>query len=114
MLYIICIMLYIIFSDILNISSILSVREWYSWHFPELKEQVKDNFMFAQCAAFIKDKSALSEETHLQGLTEITGDETVALGLYLLLVILLVVFIIVVIAIIISSSCSYYYISSHI
>ena len=33
---------------------IIQVREWYSWHFPELKEVVKDNFLFAQCAAYIK------------------------------------------------------------
>jgi nucleolar protein 56 len=58
----------------------MRVREWYSWHFPELKELVKDNFMFAQCAAFIKDKSSISEETHLEGLTEITGDETISLS----------------------------------
>ena len=32
----------------------IQVREWYSWHFPELKEVVKDNFLFAQCAAYIK------------------------------------------------------------
>ncbi len=32
----------------------MRVREWYSWHFPELKELVKDNYMFARCAAFIQ------------------------------------------------------------
>lgn len=32
----------------------MRVREWYSWHFPELKEVVKDNYMFARCAAFIQ------------------------------------------------------------
>jgi nucleolar protein 56 len=32
----------------------MRVREWYSWHFPELKEIVKDNFAYARCAAFIK------------------------------------------------------------
>ena len=55
----------------------MRVREWYSWHFPELKEIVKDNFMFAQCAAYIKDKSLLSEE-HLPGLVEIVGEDDVA------------------------------------
>ena len=32
----------------------MRVKEWYCWHFPELKEIVSDNFMFARCAAFIK------------------------------------------------------------
>jgi nucleolar protein 56 len=32
----------------------MRVKEWYSWHFPELKEHVKDNYLFARCAAFIK------------------------------------------------------------
>lgn len=52
----------------------MRVREWYSWHFPELKDIVKDNFMFAQCAAFIKDKTSLTEES-LDDLTGIVGDE---------------------------------------
>lgn len=32
----------------------MRVREWYSWHFPELKDVVKDNYMFARCAAAIQ------------------------------------------------------------
>lgn len=32
----------------------MRVREWYCWHFPELRELVKDNYMFARCASFIK------------------------------------------------------------
>jgi len=55
----------------------MRVREWYSWHFPELKDIVKDNLLFAQCAAYIKDKSALSEE-QLEGLTAIVGDEGIS------------------------------------
>jgi len=37
----------------------MRVREWYSWHFPELKDLVKDNYMFARCAAYIQDKNSL-------------------------------------------------------
>jgi len=37
----------------------MRVREWYSWHFPELKDIVKDNYMFARCAAYIQNKSSL-------------------------------------------------------
>eukprot|EP01038_Epipyxis_sp_PR26KG_P015860 gene15860-21494_t len=55
----------------------MRVREWYSWHFPELKEIVTDNFLFAKCASYIKDKSLLSEE-HLEGLTAIVGDEDIS------------------------------------
>ena len=32
----------------------MRVKEWYSWHFPELKAVVPDNYMFARCAAYIK------------------------------------------------------------
>jgi nucleolar protein 56 len=55
----------------------MRVREWYSWHFPELKQIVSDNFVFARSAAYIKDKSQLSEE-HLAGLTEIVGEEAIS------------------------------------
>jgi len=73
----------------------MRVREWYSWHFPELKELVKDNYMFARCAALIQDKGSLfvssaadeddEEETDdsaqakkLAGIIEIVGDPEVA------------------------------------
>lgn len=75
----------------------MRVREWYSWHFPELKDIVKDNYMFARCAAYIQDKSSLfahvnpskeddddqsdAEETKddkLPGLIEIVGDVELA------------------------------------
>lgn len=76
----------------------MRVREWYSWHFPELKELVKDNYMFARCAAFIQDKKTLFSssaknddddgsggdgdeemtEDKLPGLVEIVGDEEMA------------------------------------
>ena len=74
----------------------MRVREWYSWHFPELKDLVKDNYMYARCAAFIQDKRTLcstsagqstsedgedggdSAEDKLPGLVEIIGDEDVA------------------------------------
>jgi len=55
----------------------MRVKEWYSWHFPELKQVVTDNFIFARCASYIKDKSKLSEE-QLPGLVEIVGEEEIA------------------------------------
>jgi len=71
----------------------MRVKEWYSWHFPELKDIVSDNYMFARCAAFIQDKKSLfsiesierdgendtSEQTDkLSGLIEIVGDDVIA------------------------------------
>jgi nucleolar protein 56 len=32
----------------------MRVREWYGWHFPELKNIVRDNYLYARCAAFIQ------------------------------------------------------------
>lgn len=63
----------------------MRVREWYSWHFPELRDIVKDNIMFARAAAYIQDKSTLfgssegeEKEDKLPGLTEIVGEEETA------------------------------------
>lgn len=39
----------------------MRVKEWYSWHFPELKDIVKDNYIFARCAAYIQ----VSHDLHL-------------------------------------------------
>lgn len=63
----------------------MRVREWYSWHFPELRDIVKDNVMFARAAAYIQDKSTLcvssdsdDKEDKTAGLVEILGDEELA------------------------------------
>ena len=76
----------------------MRIREWYSWHFPELKELVKDNYMFARCAALIQNKSSLfakededaeidaipvlggtlTAAEKMEKLKEITGDDDVA------------------------------------
>ncbi|CAA3002947.1 nucleolar 56-like [Olea europaea subsp. europaea] len=52
----------------------MRVREWYSWHFPELAKIVNDNYLYAKVAKYVEDKSQLSED-HLSGLTDIVGDE---------------------------------------
>ncbi|XP_019198634.1 PREDICTED: nucleolar protein 56-like [Ipomoea nil] len=52
----------------------MRVREWYSWHFPELVKIINDNYLYAKLAKFIEDKSQLSEDS-LPALTEIVGDE---------------------------------------
>lgn len=70
----------------------MRVREWYSWHFPELKDLVKDNYMFARAAALVQDRTTLfqkkndedddenedSASSKLSSLTDIVGDPEVA------------------------------------
>lgn len=59
----------------LNIMCFLvAIREWYSWHFPELVKIVNDNYIYAKAATFIKEKSKLTDEA-LPELTEIVGEE---------------------------------------
>ncbi|KAG9153637.1 hypothetical protein Leryth_008561 [Lithospermum erythrorhizon] len=52
----------------------MRVREWYSWHFPELVKIINDNYLYAKVAKYVDDKSTLSEDS-VPGLTEIVGDE---------------------------------------
>ena len=40
---------------------VMRVREWYSWHFPELVRVVSDNYLYARLTLLVKDKAALSE-----------------------------------------------------
>ena len=41
---------------------VMRVREWYSWHFPELVKVVNDNYQYSRLALLIKDKSSLTED----------------------------------------------------
>ncbi|KAJ6807790.1 nucleolar protein 56-like [Iris pallida] len=52
----------------------MRVREWYSWHFPELVKIVNDNYLYAKLAKFVQNKSELSDE-HIPQLADIIGDE---------------------------------------
>ncbi|XP_042462577.1 nucleolar protein 56-like [Zingiber officinale] len=52
----------------------MRVREWYSWHFPELVKIINDNYLYAKIAKFVEDKSDLSEN-HIPELSELIGDE---------------------------------------
>ncbi|MED6168688.1 snoRNP complex protein nop56 [Stylosanthes scabra] len=52
----------------------MRVREWYSWHFPELLKIVNDNYLYAKVAKFIEDKAKLAEDK-IPELTDIVGDE---------------------------------------
>merc|ERR1712195_64300 len=55
----------------------MRVREWYSWHFPELVKIVNDNVMFAKLAIAIRNKTELNDGS-LEMLEELTQDETKA------------------------------------
>jgi len=55
----------------------MRVREWYSWHFPELYSIVNDGYMFCRVVSFVKHKSTLNEEM-LPGLEEILGNADAA------------------------------------
>ncbi|CAK4675299.1 hypothetical protein LEN26_005094 [Aphanomyces euteiches] len=52
----------------------MRVREWYSWHFPELVKIVSDNYIYARCASFIQNRTSLSEDS-VEELAKITMDE---------------------------------------
>jgi len=53
----------------------MRVREWYSWHFPELARLVKDNIMFARLAATIRRKEDANESLR-DRLEEVTLDSS--------------------------------------
>jgi nucleolar protein 56 len=55
----------------------MRVREWYSWHFPELVKIVNDNYMFARLVLLIKRRDSLSQDS-LAAVEAITMDESKA------------------------------------
>jgi nucleolar protein 56 len=56
----------------------MRVREWYSWHFPELVKIVSDNQRYAQIALFVKDKKTLTDESLHDLAALVEDDEGVA------------------------------------
>lgn len=52
----------------------MRVREWYSWHFPELVKIVNDNYVYSKIAKFVVNKSDLAEKD-IPALADIIGDE---------------------------------------
>ncbi|KAI9929217.1 hypothetical protein ASPWEDRAFT_168943 [Aspergillus wentii DTO 134E9] len=56
----------------------MRVREWYSWHFPELVKIVSDNQRYAQLALFVKDKKNLTDENLHDIAALVEDDEGVA------------------------------------
>lgn len=56
----------------------MRVREWYSWHFPELVKIVSENQKYAKVALFVKDKKNLSEESLHDLAAVVDEDEDIA------------------------------------
>jgi len=55
----------------------MRIREWYSYHFPELIKIVSDNYLFSKLVHFIKNRKEL-DESKLEGIEEIIGDSAKA------------------------------------
>jgi len=59
----------------------MRVREWYSWHFPELVRIVPDNYKFARLVKLIRNKSTLTQES-IDAIADVTADQDVAQAVY--------------------------------
>ncbi|XP_033340209.2 nucleolar protein 56 [Megalopta genalis] len=55
----------------------MRIREWYSYHFPELVKIVPENYMYAKVTQLIKNRKELTEEK-LEALEEIVMDSAKA------------------------------------
>ncbi|KAI9788193.1 MAG: snoRNP complex protein nop56 [Peltula sp. TS41687] len=56
----------------------MRVREWYSWHFPELIKIVSENQQYARLALFIGDKKTLSDDRLHELAAEVNDDANIA------------------------------------
>ncbi|KAJ5888489.1 Nucleolar protein 56 [Penicillium taxi] len=56
----------------------MRVREWYSWHFPELYRIVPDNQRYSEVALFVQDKKSLTDESLHDLAALVEDDKTVA------------------------------------
>lgn len=52
----------------------MRLREWFSWHFPELAKIVTDNTIYAKLVFMLENKNNATEE-NLKSIEEITLDE---------------------------------------
>ncbi|CAD1480471.1 unnamed protein product, partial [Heterotrigona itama] len=55
----------------------MRIREWYSYHFPELLKIVPENYMYAKVAKLIKDRKEFTDEK-LEALEQIVMDSAKA------------------------------------
>lgn len=59
----------------------MRIREWYSYHFPELVKIVPENYLFAKAAKFIGDRKSLTEEK-VEELEKIVMDASKAQAIF--------------------------------
>ncbi|XP_028391508.1 nucleolar protein 56-like [Dendronephthya gigantea] len=59
----------------------MRIREWYSYHFPELVKIIADNLLYARVVKYIKSRKDLTEDK-LEGLEEIVEDEAKTKAIY--------------------------------
>jgi len=52
----------------------MRIREWYSYHFPELFKLIPDQYKYVKCATVIMDRKNLNDETLIK-VNEIIDDE---------------------------------------
>lgn len=52
----------------------MRLREWFSWHFPELGKIVTDNSIYAKIVLFIENKDNINEDMR-EKLQELTLDD---------------------------------------
>ena len=53
----------------------MRVKEWYGWHFPEMKKLVNDNVQYCQLCIAVKDKKNLQDPAYVQTIKDIVGDD---------------------------------------
>ena len=56
----------------------MRVREWYSWHFPELIKVVSDNHRYARLVLIVKNKKSLTDESLHDIAAVVDDDEGIA------------------------------------
>lgn len=59
----------------------MRIKEWFAWHFPELKQLVTDNKIFAKVVSIIGSRDQLDESMREQ-LIEVTNDEDIVNSIY--------------------------------
>jgi len=55
----------------------MRIKEWYSWHYPELAKIVTDNRLFTRIVDIYGDKKNINDEA-LEAIEELTTDAELA------------------------------------
>jgi nucleolar protein 58 len=55
----------------------MRLREWYSWHFPEMGKIITDNTIYAKAVILIGMRTNVKGLT-VEQLSEVVGDEDIA------------------------------------